>query len=79
MAIPDLGMAMAQDLEQIIQQYEKHLARGVHNLQEFEHSGRIGLVEYKIQKIIVRIWKMVLKNLRSLSDTTRDDHTKKDY
>lgn len=68
---------MQHSLDQLIQKYEHHLVSGERNLRELELFGRVETTDYRTQKLLLRVWSMVLKDLKSLADKLDDDHTKK--
>ena len=68
---------MYQSLDLLIQKYERHLASGKGNLKELELFDKVNTTDYRTQKLLLRVWAMILKDFKSLSDKFDDDHTKK--
>lgn len=68
---------MQQSLEHLIQKYEQHLLSGERNLIELELFSKVDSTDYRTQKLLLRVWAMVLKDFKSLADKSDDDHTKK--
>jgi hypothetical protein len=68
---------MNQSLEYLIEKYERHCERGERNLLELELFNKVDSVDYRTQKLLLRVWAMVLKDFKSLSDKSVHDHSKK--
>jgi hypothetical protein len=68
---------MNQPLDLLIQKDEGHLSSGERNLKELELFDRVDTVDYRTQKLLLKVWSMVLKDFKSLSDKYLNDHTKK--
>lgn len=70
---------MEERIQKLITQYQRHLSQAESNLRRFELLNQKKTEQYKTQKILETIWKMVLKDLSNLSDKAYDDHSKKNY
>ena len=57
-----------EELQSIIKRYERYLRQGQYNLVELEGKKLDETTEYLIQKVLISVWRMVIKDFRSLSD-----------
>lgn len=62
-----------EELQSIIKRYERYLRQGQYNLVELEGKKLDETTEYLIQKVLISVWRMVIKDFKSLSDKKENE------
>ena len=67
---------MDKSLEALISKYEKHLRSGERNLEEFRKMMDESSRQIFLQIHLIKVWKIVLNDLESISDKERHESAK---
>lgn len=68
---------MNEKVQNLIIKYEKHLSHGESILQKLKHLGYESGIEHQQQSAINAIWRMILNDFATLTDTDSYDSKEK--